>query len=130
MHEQDELIAKIQSKKNEIETYIYAKRSQCQDKEPLLSKQERDEILKLLEEAEQWLVDINEEQATLDALSSKLSQLQEACNKAGPKLYEQLLQEELQRKKATEEDREYMKNYKPESKVTTPLHIHLPSQGT
>jgi len=116
--EQDQLIAKIRAKKNEIETYIYAKRSQCNEpsRESLLSSSERSQVLSFLQDAENWIGDITEEDATFETLDNYMNTLTNNVNTAGPKLHEQLVKEEEEQKKAAAEAEEYLKTYHPETK--------------
>jgi len=116
LHEHDLLIEKTHAKKNEIETYIYGKRNQLDEssRKELVTSEEKLKILFILREAENWLTDLIEEDITFELLEAKMNEISNAVNTAGPRLHEQLVKEEEERRKAAAEAEEYLKTYKPE----------------
>lgn len=70
----DELVFKIQNKRNEIEEYIYDFRSKLDDiYAPFVSEKEKEELSELLMNAEDWLYD--NEDASLGVYTAKYEEL-------------------------------------------------------
>jgi hypothetical protein len=77
LHEHDVLIEKTHAKKNEIESYIYGKRSQLDEtsRKELVSSEEKEKILSILRGAEDWLIDLVEEDITFELLDTKMNEV-------------------------------------------------------
>jgi len=114
----DELLQQTNNKKYEIESFIYSKRDQCSDSKfvpSIISESEKQNILKILKEGDEWLQSLDPSELEFNQLNDKLNSMQTATNQACPKLHEHLLRLEEERKKAEQEAEEYRKNYKPET---------------
>jgi len=100
MEEEDRVLANCRLKQHELESYLYNKRNQCMEDSygSVINEQEKKEILQLLEEGENW-IHSEGEMANFEVLCQKLDQLKDEVNKACPKLFEKLTEEEETKRK-------------------------------
>jgi len=114
LEEHDATIARAREKKNEIESFIYVMREKRKDPglASLIQPSEKETLLKILDDSQNWIDE--QEEAELGVLEEKHKELKNAIAQAAPKLHEQMVKEEEERRKIEEEEKERQKNYKPE----------------
>eukprot|EP01087_Luapelamoeba_hula_P001849 TRINITY_DN1164_c0_g1_i1.p1 TRINITY_DN1164_c0_g1~~TRINITY_DN1164_c0_g1_i1.p1 ORF type:complete len:776 (-),score=209.02 TRINITY_DN1164_c0_g1_i1:24-2078(-) len=99
----DNLVTATQDKKNELEQYVYNRRTMIEDSAyaSYISKEEKEAVFKLLDSAYQW-IDANSD-AKLEQYQEELTSIQKQVDEAAPKLRDRLAELEEERKKALEE---------------------------
>lgn len=103
----DELVFKIQNKRNEIEEYIYDFRGKLEEiYAPFVSEQEKEELSSLLLKAEDWLYD--HEDASLGVFTAKYEELAGKGNLIRGR-YLQAENEKKEAERAKKEAAEYQK---------------------